>query len=97
MPSQPSPGTPAWPPAQPQGPAGGPNPPGPGSPAAVSTKSRCANTLFYFFKDFIYLLFLERGEGREKKRERNINMWLPLMCPQLGTWPTTQACTLTGN
>ena len=26
-----------------------------------------------FFKDFIYL-FLEKGEGREKERERNINV-----------------------
>ena len=26
-----------------------------------------------FFKDFIYL-FLDRGEGREKERERNINV-----------------------
>ena len=24
-------------------------------------------------------------------------MWLPLMCPLLGTWPATQACALTGN
>ena len=24
-------------------------------------------------------------------------MWLPLLRPLLGTWPTTQACTLTGN
>ena len=23
--------------------------------------------------------------------------WFPLACPQLGTWPTTQACALTGN
>ena len=23
--------------------------------------------------------------------------WLPLACPPLGTWPATQACTLTGN
>ena len=30
-------------------------------------------------------------------RERNINVWLPLECPLLGTWPTTQACALTGN
>ena len=28
--------------------------------------------------------------------ERNIN-WLPFACPQPGTWPTTQACALTGN
>ena len=24
-------------------------------------------------------------------------MWLPLTHPQLGTWPTIQACALTGN
>ena len=52
---------------------------------------------FYFLKkDFIYL-FLERGQGREKERERNINVWLLPMWPLLGTWPTTQACALTGN
>ena len=50
----------------------------------------------YILKDFIYL-FLERGERREKERERNINVWLPLMRPLLGTWPATQASTLTGN
>ena len=47
-------------------------------------------------KDFIYL-FLERGEGKEKERERNISVWLPLAHPVLGTWPTPQACALTGN
>ena len=31
----------------------------------------------FFKKDFIYL-FLERAEGRETERERNINVWLPL-------------------
>ena len=51
---------------------------------------------FFFFKDFIYL-FLERGEGKEKEREGNIIVWLPLMLPLLGTWPATQACALTGN
>ena len=54
------------------------------------------HVLSNFFKGFIYL-FLERGEGREKERERNINVWLPLTWPPLGTWPTTQACALTGN
>ena len=49
-----------------------------------------------FFLRFYLFIFLER-EGREKERERNINVWLPLMCPLLGTWPTTQACALTGN
>ena len=33
----------------------------------------------------------------EKDRERNINVQMPLMRPQLGTWPVTQACALTGN
>ena len=37
-----------------------------------------------FLKDFI-CLFLERGEGREKERERNISVWLPLVRPLLGT------------
>ena len=52
-------------------------------------------TYLFIFKNFI--LFLERGEWREKGRERNINVWLPLMCPLLGTWPATQAHALTGN
>ena len=47
-------------------------------------------------KDFIYL-FLEMGEGKEEKMERNINVWLLLTWPELGTWPAIQACTLTGN
>ena len=51
--------------------------------------------VFYLINWFI--LFLERGEGREKERERNINVWLPLIYPQLGTWPVSQACALTGN
>ena len=50
----------------------------------------------HFLKRFYYL-FLERGERREKEREKNINVWLPLLRPQLGTWPITQACALTGN
>ena len=50
-----------------------------------------------FFKRLMYYLFWERGEGREKERERNINVWLPLVHPLLGTWPATQACALTGN
>ena len=49
-----------------------------------------------FLKDFIYLI-LDRGKGREKKREINVNMWLPLAHPELGTWPATQACALAGN
>ena len=49
-----------------------------------------------FLKDFVYL-FLERGEGREKEWRRNVNVWFPLECPHLGTWPATQVCALTRN
>ena len=50
----------------------------------------------FFLKDFIYL-FLDRGEGREKERERNINVWFPVAHLLLGAWPTTQGWALTGN
>ena len=50
--------------------------------------------IFTFFKHFIYL-FSENAT--EKERERNINVWLPFVSPQVGTWPETQACALTGN
>ena len=40
---------------------------------------------FLFLKRFLYYLFLERGKGREKVRERNIDVrnidWLLLTCP----------------
>ena len=62
----------------------------------ISTLLHRSICISFLFKDFIYLL-LERGEGTEKERERNINVWLPFTCPLLGTWPTTQACALTGN
>ena len=52
------------------------------------------------FKDLTYLV-LERGEGKDKERERNIckrNInQLPLTHPKLGSRPTTHACALTGN
>ena len=35
----------------------------------------------------IIYLFIFREEGKEKERERNINVWLPLAHPPLGTWP----------
>ena len=61
--------------------------------SAVHIKA-VAEMPIYLFK---FCLFLERGEGREKERERNINVWLLLKWPPLGTWPATQACALTGN
>ena len=51
----------------------------------------------FFFKILFIYLFLDRGERREKERERNMNVWLPLACLLVGTWPATQACALTGN
>ena len=54
------------------------------------------NYWYEFFKGFIYLV-LDRGEGRERKKERNINVWLPLTWPPRGIRPTTQACALPGN
>ena len=53
-------------------------------------------SLFCFVFLRFYLFILERGEGKEKE-ERNINVWLPLVRPLLGTWPVTQACALIGN
>ena len=50
--------------------------------------------IFILFKKILFI-FIERG--REREREGNINVWLPLTCPLLGAWPTTQACALTGN
>ena len=56
---------------------------------------------YLFFLKVLFILLLERREGRERERERNIYVrnidWLPLTCPQLGTWPATQARALSGN
>ena len=52
---------------------------------------------YSFLKKILFIYFLEREEGREKERERNISVWLPLTWPPLRTWPATQACALTGN
>ena len=50
---------------------------------------------FYFCSDFIYLS--PDGEGREKEKERNITVWLPLVRPPLGSHRQPQACAPTGN
>ena len=50
--------------------------------------------------DFIILrfyLFTFREKKREGEREGEKHRWLPLTYPQLGTWPTIQACALAGN
>ena len=47
---------------------------------------------------FFNILFSYFVEGKGGKREgENINVWLPLVHPLLGTWPAAQACALTGN
>ena len=38
----------------------------------------------YFLKILFIYFFLEREEGKEKERERNISVWLPLVHSQLG-------------
>ena len=54
----------------------------------------------HFLKEFTYS-FLEAGRGREKEKERNIDVrntkWLPLICAPMGTEPAAQVCPLTGN
>ena len=62
----------------------------------LKTKQNCIYFSLKKIKNFFIYLFLERGEGTEKER-RNINVWLPLMRPLLGTWHATQACALTRN
>ena len=55
---------------------------------------------FHFLK-ILFTYFLEREKGRERGRETSIckrnNDQLPLVWPQSGTWPTTQACAMTRN
>ena len=62
----------------------------------MTAQSVTEQFLWGFFWRF-YLFIFREGERREKERERSINVWLPLTCPLLGTWPATQACALTGN
>ena len=56
----------------------------------LSLSSSFPSGMLYFF--FFKFLFVFRGgeEGEEKgkegdERERNMSVWLPLACPQLGT------------
>ena len=58
----------------------------------IQKNKYCMVSFIYFLN--IYIFF--RG-GREGERERNINVWLPLTRPLLGTWPTTHTCALTGS
>ena len=48
-------------------------------------------------QNMLFILILKGREGREEEMGRNINVWLLLMYPQLGTWPATQTCAPIGN
>ena len=52
--------------------------------------------IFFIFLDFTYLFLGGKG-GRETSMWERYIHWLPLACPQLGTWPAPHACALTGN
>ena len=53
---------------------------------------KCPILPFFFVLKILFILFLERGEGREKQRERNIYVWLPPACPQpFGSRVSTQS------
>ena len=50
----------------------------------LSNSLSCKIKVVITFLNVFMYLFLEREEGREEYRERNINMWLPLTCPPSG-------------
>ena len=53
----------------------------------------CSPPPFFLLRFYLFIL-----RGREGDREgENMSVWFPLALPPLGTWPVTQACTLTGN
>ena len=52
----------------------------------------CIN--FTYLLLLLFIIIIEKGREKE---ERNINVWLPLGWPLLGTWHTIQACGPTGN
>ena len=55
--------------------------------------------LFFFLRFYLFLRERGKGEG-ERERHQCVKKYisgLSLACPQLGTWPTTQACALTSS
>ena len=53
--------------------------------------------LFYFIFLKIVFIYFEGERKGGRQMERNINVWLSLVRPLLGTWLATQASALTGN
>ena len=65
-------------------------------PNSHAFQEKNKETVTSFLKTFYLFIFREGKGGRKWGKETsmcktNIN-WLPLAHPQLGTWPTTQAC-----
>ena len=52
--------------------------------------------IYIIFKIFYLFIFRERGRAGEREGEKH-QCVVAFCMPQLGTWPTTQACALTGN
>ena len=51
----------------------------------------------FFFLRFYLLIFRKKGKKKEERNMMCERNRLPLSHTQLGTWPKTQACALTGN
>ena len=60
---------------------------------AVTVSTLLGESTKCFSLNILFICF-QRGKGREIEKERNINGWLPLVCPPLGTCPATQAYAL---
>lgn len=55
---------------------------------------------FGFFKRYFVYFFLECRGGRRRERDIDVGEeqgWVASRMPELGTWPTSLACALTGN
>ena len=75
--------------------------PGAGKETGLGLEGRRKSLLYRLYL-FLKRFYLDRGEGKEKEREGNIDVQekhqrLPLTCPHLGTWLTAQAYALTWN
>ena len=46
------------------------------------------NKFFFPKKRFYIFIFIQREREGEREGEKHHNVWLPLTCPLLGTWPT---------
>ena len=56
-----------------------------GSFLVSSKDSHCFVLIRLQISLMFYLFILDRGDGTEKERERNINVWLPVSRLLLGT------------